>query len=273
VWQSRPVRPARFVLMCVLLGACLPGLAALERQGAPARSSAPNGSQLAETFLRDLQDAVGRRDHRAVAAMVQYPAKVKVKGLLVPVPDVAGFLKLYDAVFTPELEDLLARSGVTRAGNPRPKYPVIITRDGLMLGTSVVAARRIRDSFKIVRIIVPPSSPNRALRRPPIRVEFLSDRPAALFSGLLEQRDEVQPYLLHAAKGRVIQATIDRFRGRDVAVRVVDQNGKPLVARSRDWARTWTGIAPEDADYLVEVERLAPTEAGTLSFTLAIAAR
>ena len=134
-------------------------------------------------------------------------------------------------------------------------------------------ARRAGDSYKITRILVPSSSANRGLQHPPIRVVFYQGHPAAQFSGVLMQRDEVQPYVVRAAKGRVLEATIDKFRGRDVSVRVVDAMGKPVAARSREGARTWSGVVPEDGEYRVEIIRDALSETPALSYTLAIKVR
>ena len=238
-------------------------------------ATAPQASAVAgrvDSFLIDFQDAVGRRDKKAVAAMVDYPAAVVVTGMEVPVQGAAAFIKLYDAVFTPELEEILALSAVPTRGKPRPKYPITVTPDGFSMGNGAIRARRSGSSYRITRILVPRSSSNRGLQHPPIRVVFYQGHPAAQFSGLLMQRDEVQPYVVRTAKGRVLEATIDRFRGHDVSVRVVDSLGAPLVARSREGARTWVGVVPEDGEYRVEVMRAAPT-GSTLSYTLAIKLR
>jgi hypothetical protein len=234
---------------------------------------APSTAERVDSFLVDFQDAVGRRDKKAVAALLQYPAAVRVTGMEVPLEGAAAFIKLYDAVFTPELEEILALSGLPAAGKPRPKYPITITPDGLSIGNGAIRALKAGNSYRITRILVPSSSANRGLQHPPIRVVLYQGHTAAQFSGLLMQRDEVQPYVVRAAKGRLLEATIDKFRARDVSVRVVDATGQPLAARSREGARTWSGVVPEDGEYRVEVVRAAPAETGTLSYTLAIKVR
>ena len=248
-------------------------LAASTMAGAPAPvQGAADAADRADAFLAALQDAVGRRDKKAVSAMVQFPAALHVTGMEVPLQGNLSFLKLYDTIFTAELEEILALSGVRRAGRPAHKYTLTITPDGLSLANAIWA-RHSGGSFKITRFVVPPSSSNRGLQHPPIKVTFFSNQRPAQFSGLLMKRDEMQPYVVRVTRGRTIEAAIDRFRANDVVVRVADASGKVLPAQSRDGARKWIGLAPETGDYFVQILRMAPTDAGTLSYELSIILR
>jgi hypothetical protein len=262
MWQSSPVN-----ILPVLLAATL----AAGAEAAQTQAAATTADRAA-AFLAALQDAVGRRDKQAVSSMVAFPAAMHVTGMEVPLQGRLSFLKLYDTIFTAELEEMLALSGVRQTGRPAPKYPLTVTPDGLTVGNAIWA-RRAAGSFKITRFVIPPSSANKGLQHPPIKVGFYSDQRPAQFAGLLMKRQETQPYVVRVTRGRTIEATIDRFRANDVVVHVEDPSGRPVAAQSREGARKWVGVAPETGDYQVQVVRMAPTDTGTLSYELSIILR
>jgi hypothetical protein len=238
---------------------------------AQAQPAAPQAASRADVFLGDLQRAVEGRDRRAVASMVQYPINVLVSGLQVPIRDTATMVKTYDAVFTPDLENMIAQSGVPRTGQPAPAYPIRTTPDGMVLGGGFVWIQRVGSGFKIFRITVPPTASVRALRHEPTRVTFPNGVTAQL-SGLLVRRDEVQTYLLRAQQGQSLQVSITGFRGRDAVVRVFDDQKRPVDGRARG-DRSWAAQLPATADYRIDVVRTAPDADPSLIYVLSVTLR
>ena len=224
-----------------------------------------------EVFLSDLQRAVEGRDRKTVASMIQYPITVLISGLQVPIRDAATMVKTYDAVFTPDLENVIAQSGVQRAGQPAPAYPVRTTPDGMAIGGGFVWIQRVGNALKISRITVPPAASVRTLRHEPIRVSFPNGATAQL-SGLLARQDEVQTYLLGGQKGQSLQVSITGFRGHDAVVRVYDDRKNPVDGRARG-DRMWDGQLPATADYRIEVMRTAPDANPSLIYVLSVTLR
>ena len=244
------------------------GLSGAWQAGRPA--PAPAGARV-ELFLAGLQHAIEGHDRRAVAAMVQYPITVLVGGFQVPILDPATMLKTYDAVFTPDLENLIAQSGVPHAGRPAPAYPVKPVPDGMTLG-GFLWIQRVGSGFKIARITVPPASSVRALRHQPARVSFPNGATAQL-SGLLARRDEVQSYLVRAEKGQSLRVSITGFRGQDAVLRVMDERSRPVDGPARAGDRMWVGQVPGAGDYRIDVVRTAPDAAPELLYVLSVTLR
>jgi hypothetical protein len=163
-----------------------------------------------EAFLSDLQRAVEGRDRKTVASMAQYPITVLISGLQIPIRDAETMIKTHDVVFTPDLEYVIAQSGVTRTGQPAPAYSVRTTADGMTIGGGFLWIQRVGGALKISRISVPPAASVRALRHEPTRVSFPNGAMAEL-SGLLARRDETQTYLLRGQKGQSLKLASPGF--------------------------------------------------------------
>jgi hypothetical protein len=236
-----------------------------------ARPAAPPAATVTEAFLNDLQRAVEGRDRKAVASMVQYPISVLMSGLQVPIRDAATMVKTYDAVFTPDLENVIAQSAVARPGQRAPAYPVRTTPDGMLIGGGFVWIQRVGNAFKISRIVVPPAASVRTLRHEPTRVSFPNGATSQL-SGLLARQDEAQTYLLHGQKGQSLQVSITGFGGHDAVVRVYDDRKNPVDGRARS-ERMWVGQLPATADYRIDVTRTAPDANPSLIYVLSVTLR
>jgi hypothetical protein len=225
------------------------------------------------TFLNELRRAVDQRDRRAVAELFQYPVTVLASGLRIPVPDSGSLIRMYDLFFTPEMRCVIDQSGFPQTGPAPPKYPIQASTDGLSLGGGAVWAERNGTGFKITRMMVPASSPIRSARHAQRRVVFSSARYPAQFSGTLI-RNEEESYLVSARRGQILEARIEGFARRDAVIHVVDRKTGAFVdSRSRDGARTWTGMLPQTAEYRIDVVRLAPYCDPPLTYVLAVTLR
>jgi hypothetical protein len=227
----------------------------------------------AETFVANLKRAVDTRNRDAVSAMFDYPAVVFVNSLRVPIDSPATLLKLYDTIFTPEIEAAIAGTGFAQPGRPAPPYPVAAMPDGMSIAKGLLWIARGERGYRIARVNVPPASPVRATPREPTRIAFSSGA-TAKFSGLLRRQNERLSYLLKGRKGQVLHAGIDGFRGRDAVLHIFDQrSGNPVDARARTGGRAWTGPLPADADYRIDVVRLAATGGAELLYVLTVTLR
>jgi hypothetical protein len=132
----------------------LPADGRLRAQSSPSAVS----ERLAIAFSRALVQAMARRDRRAVAGMVRYPAMVIAGGLNIPLIDRATTQEIYRLVFTPELRCLLEQSSAAPDGSRAAKYPIRIDAGGVSFGDGRIRAELADGSLKITRIVVPPAS-------------------------------------------------------------------------------------------------------------------
>jgi hypothetical protein len=212
----------------------------------------------ADGFARSLAQAMARRDRSAVASMIRHPATVVAGGLTIPLIDRATTLQLYNLVFTPELRCLLEQSGMRRAGQPAPRYPIRADAAGAMLADGRVRVEQIDGDLRVIRIIVPPAS---GIAPPPPskpqRVAFRGQNQAQ-YAGRL-YGDGVDSYLVKAGRGSLLEARIERFPGRNAAVRVTHQpSGRVLDRPGAPAPRTWVGRLTEAGEYRIDVVRQAP---------------
>src|SRR5687767_103425 len=225
MWRVRGV--------AALLAVCVICPAGAGRLGLNAQSAEPTAGsdRRAEAFARRLVQALARRDRTAVAAMVRYPAMVLAGGFNIPVLDRATALHLYDLVFTAELRCLLEQSGLRRAGQPAPKYPIRVDAAGAAFGDGRIRAEQTEGGLKITRIVVPPAS---GLAPPPAskpqRVAFRWGQTEAQYAGRL-YGDGVDSYLVSAGPGTLLEARIERFPGRRAAIRVTHQASGRVLER------------------------------------------
>lgn len=230
--------------------------------------------RLVDVFLADLRRAVSRDDRQGVAAMIQYPIVVWAGGLRVPIPDAGALLDRYDAVFTPALEAVIAAGSLTA------------TSDGIAIGPNlIVFAPDPRRQLKITVIRVPTTAlpgPAPAPRTEAPRARApggLAPRRMVLRSGQESARahGSVPPgatdtYLVWAAAGSLLDVRIEGVRGLSAVLRVCEAGtGKPVAGADRG-LRVWTGRAPSQGDYRIDV-RHAGTTAGSLDYTLVVTRR
>ncbi len=207
--------------------------------------------QPSDDLLSELQRAIARDDRAAVAALIRYPIVVTAGEVRIPIADAAALAQSYDAVFTPELKAAI-RSGSA----VRDKLIRIATAGGAQ---------------KIAGITLP--APRRGAAGGPSRiVPGTQQRPAQLSGSLAQGGSDT--YVAYVAKGRLLDARLERVRGRDVVLRVVDANtGKPVDARAGAGARVWTGRVPDSGDYRIEVTREAQAGGELLPYVLAVRVR
>ena len=237
-----------------------------------ATSPAPAKPDRRHAFLSELQRAVSADDRRTVASLVHYPLTVLVGGFQVPLADATALLKSYDAVFTPDLQAVVAESGLARQGAPPPKYPARIVEDGMTIGAGYLWIQQFGNSYRIARVIVPTAGTIRPARRAATRVSFPNGLTSQL-SGMLERRDETQTYLVKAQQGQSLRVSITGFRGTDATLKVSDAKGAPLPGVTAPAARIWTGTVSENGDYRIEVVRSAPDTEPALLFVISVTLR
>jgi len=193
--------------------------------------------------VRELQRDVARDDRAAVSRLIRYPLLVFAGGVRIPIDDAESLLARYDAVFSPAVKAVIARPTID---------PTVVQID------------RLDGRWQITRIDVP-------LEVPPLRTESSpprDSRPRAPDRLMLDvgqvKRAGALPvggratYLLHAAKNRLVDVRITGVSGRDIVVRITNATtGAPIDARAREGVRTWAGRVPDEADYRLEVVRLA----------------
>lgn len=80
-------------------------------------------------FLAQLQQSVGADDRQAVAALVDYPLRVRLGGKTVQLRDEKQFLAAYERLFTQQVKDAIAAQ----------TYPALFANaQGLMIGNGEV---------------------------------------------------------------------------------------------------------------------------------------
>jgi hypothetical protein len=213
----------------------------------------------ADGLLTQLQRAIGRNDRQAVAALVQYPIIVTTAGIRISIRDAASLVESYDAVFTPDLEAAIRNGSAIRDGLIQ-----ITSAQGVVRIASISAPSRSGTDSVATR---PP-----ATRHSPRRVTF-SMVEIAQFSGSLSA-GRSDAYVAYVEKGRVLEARIERVRGRDIVLKVHGaKTGKPLDTKAAAGARVWIGRVPESADYRIDVTRPAQEGGQLLPYVLVVRRR
>jgi len=226
----------------------------------------PADARSLDRFLADLQAAADHHDRRAVAGMVHYPLKVLASGWVIPVNDRATFVTLFDAFFTEEIRDLIADA----AARPRPaKVPDVVS-----LGNGAIRIMRIDGRFRIIGMMVPPSSGKvRGARRGTTVVSFPKGQNTMGYSGTLA-KSEHESYVVRAARNELLEVRVNGVRGRDIVAHIFEESTKtPVDARAADGTRVWTGRVPAAGDYRIDVVRAAPAGDAVLTYTLTVSVR
>lgn len=198
-----------------------------------------------------LQQAIARDDRGAVSALIRYPIVVTSGDVRIPIADAAALAQSYDAVFTPELKAAI--------------------RDGSAVRDGLVRVATVGGAQKIAGITLPPARPSRASG--PARIVPGTQQRPAQRSGSLAPGGSDQ-YVVYVEKGRLLDARIERVRGREVVLRVLDaKTDRPVDARAGAGNRVWTGRVPESTDYRIEVTRQPHAGGEVLPYVLAVRVR
>jgi hypothetical protein len=205
----------------------------------------PGGANDAETFRRRLLDAFARNDRRAVAGMVRYRLDVDAGGLIVPVVNAPTLLKMWDAVFPPEVRCMIERQ------------PMTVDAGGASFGGGRMRVDRGADGLKIARLTLPPGY-GTGLAGKPRPVLFKWGKGLATYRGRLSA-DNVDVYLVQARAGDLLNAQLQSISVAAATVRVVQTTGNRELAAAgpagSEARRLWAGRVPENGEYRVEVVR------------------
>ena len=278
-----------FVLLATL------GLLASEGLSADQSRYAAAGiadDRIVDEFLAQLRSTSARDDRRSVATLIEYPVVVLIGGLRVPVHNAAALVEHYDLIFTPELKEIIAQTGAPESRSRTiAESPVAVTSDSVVIGRNAIVIKPVSGSVKITAITVPPpAKPSSTGGAPPVertsarrarparqqdvrRILFRAGQSSTRFSGALGER-QTDSYVVWAKQGQLLEIRIDGVQGRDVVARVRHAaNQAPVDGRAAEGARVWTGRVAADADYRIEVVRLAPGGPSTLPYMLVVSVR
>ena len=217
-----------------------------------------------EAFRARLLQAISSGNRRAVATMFRYPARVNVSGFPIPVKDEAALVQMYDLFFTREMRCAIEQSRSATAGSAAPKYPLTVAAGVVSIGNGLVVAESTPTGFKISRMTViglggkapPPATP----RRVDLRLGGASQQ-----AGRLEG-DDTDVYVLSLTRGTQLRATLQGFRGLDVALRLTGPNREAIT----DGRRAWNGAIGSSGDYSLRVARNAAFCNPSLTYLLTL---
>lgn len=230
----------------------------------------------AATFVRGLQQAVARNDRAAVAAMIRYPLTVFAGGIRIPVSDASDLVRSYEAVFSPALTLVIAQA--TLPGRQPGAGTIVVENGRVMIAGDAVEIQPVGGRLLITGIHAPLAASSsrsaggqRAATRQPRRISIGFGRIEHLGTLRPGERDA---YVLSARKNQMLDLRLTGVSGRDVVLEIVHAKTRaPIDAKARGGVRTWVGRVPEDADYRIDVVRLASRGAADLPYTLLVSLR
>ena len=242
--------------------------AVLHGGGATAEQSKSPAPASAEAFLRALQQAVGGDDRKGVSALAAYPLNVLASGLQIPVRSSRELIDRYDVIFTPEVRCRIDQTGAGGQDQPATKYRLDGSVTGVSIGGGAVWATQANGRWKIARVMVTGAPAPK--RSPPPRTVTLGGRPAQ-FAGTLVG-DAADSYIMSPGEDSAVDVTIERFRGNDLELRVVDaQSGETVNGAAGP--RRWRGVGAAKRKYRIDVIRRADYCAPPTSYLLTVATR
>jgi hypothetical protein len=157
---------------------------------------------------------------------------------------------------------------------------VTIAGDKVVVGDDLMWIQQVGGAFKITRVSPPSAAPSAAAPgTPSSSAASRGPRRLALqvgqvqLSGALAQgaRDA---YVVSASKNQLLEVRINGVSGRDIVARIVNAKSRaPLDARAGDGVRTWSGRVPDEADYRIDVVRLATGGVPRLPYVIVISMR
>jgi hypothetical protein len=99
-------------------------------------------AETADKFFVDLKTAVEKNERQKVAALIDYPINVLLRGRRLKLRNKAELLKNYDAVFNGKVRQALAKSTA----------PSFANYQGVMIGDGEIWFNLIKDKLKITAI-------------------------------------------------------------------------------------------------------------------------
>ena len=190
--------------------------AAAQRSTAP---RAPAAFRQERLFATQLQDAVRAQNRDAVAQLLRYPARVSVHLRPFPlyVEDRAALLQMYDMVFTPQLRCAIVTAREPAAGEPPPKYPLLLAKGVVSMAGGRIVAERSGRGMLITRVS---SFGDTGTRGGTARqVTFDNQRREIQLAGRVPESGG-DAYVVTAKAREVLDARIDRFPERTLELRV-----------------------------------------------------
>lgn len=207
--------------------------------------------------------------------MFRYPLRVNAPVLPLPIPlnNASSTLQMYELLFTPEMRCAIEMAQIPQDGRPQPKYPLIISEGVLNLGQGLIVAERGAGAFKITRMTLIGSPAGRTPGAPVVSAEI-----DLRFKGMIRQvagnlaGDAFDRFTVSLTQGSLLQARLERFKGLDAVLRVLDGQGHSIFPRE-DGKRIWAAPVPASGQYRVEVVRKAPFCDPPLTYLLTLTAR
>ncbi len=243
-----------------------------------AAAAPPIDEHLVVQMLGELRSAIGRDDRATVAAMIEYPINVLAGGMRIPMPNAGELIRNYDVVFSPSLKAVIAQAAVPVAGRPSPVYRISISDTVATIAGDLLWLQPSNGSLKITRITEPLTPPASTIAETHMKPERLPRR-VALAVGQTQLSGTLPPggrdsYIISAVENQLIDVRINRVNARDIVAHIVDlKTQAPVDAKARDGVRVWTGRVPDQADYRIDVVRLAPAGEPQLPYVLIISLR
>lgn len=249
----------------IFITAVAVALAALSVRAQSGTPAVQRPDSAATSFLGELRRASARGDRQALAALVRFPIVVTIGSLRVPIENARAFVERFDAVFTPELKDAVARSA-QNAGT------VSITPERVAIGADLIVARAAGGTWRIVEIRVPPPKAAGAGGGAAQRISVRAGPNPTQMTGALSG-GAMDSYLVRAARGQLLEIRIEGVQGRDIVARIFEAaSGVAIDARTKDGVRAWSGRVAADGDYRIDVVRLKPG-ADVQPYTLSVRTR
>jgi hypothetical protein len=232
-------------------------LVTLTADAQPPRRSVQPSLQDERAFATELQRALRMGDRHAVTGLLRYPARVSVKQRPYPifVKDRASLVEMYDLVFTPHLRCAIVESREPAAGEPRPKYSLLLARGVVSLADGRIIAERSRGKYQITRMSSFGDTSTRLGRPRP--VTFAAGQRELELAGRVAEAG-ADAYVVVARAGARLQAAIRGFPAGSLSLRVSRRGSETFLDGAGRVGNTWAARLNEGGEYLVEVVRRAP---------------
>jgi hypothetical protein len=232
-------------------------LVTLTADAQPSRRSVQSSLRDERGFATELQRALRMGDRDAVAGLLRYPARVSVKQRPYPifVKDRASLVEMYDMVFTPHLRCAIVESREPAAGEPRPKYSLLLARGVVSVADGRIIAERSGGKFHITRMTSFGDTSTRLGRPRP--VTFAAGRSEVELAGRVAEAG-ADGYVVVARAGVRLRAAIRGFPAGSLSLRVSRLGSQTFLDGADRLGSTWAARLNEGGEYLVEVVRRTP---------------
>jgi hypothetical protein len=180
---------------------------------------AQSALRVERAFAARLQDALRAQDRAAVADLLRYPTRVSVhlRPFPIYVEDRAALLQMYDMVFTPQLRCAIVTSREASAGEPAPKYGLLVARGVVSLAGGRIIAERSGRGMVITRLSSFGDTGTRG--GAPRQVTFDGSRREIQLGGRVPESG-ADTYVVAAKPRDLVQAKIDGFPAGTLALQV-----------------------------------------------------